>query len=120
MRLLQVFQPSGSQPAQLGCTMRVTHRSMEKHLEECSQAHMMLMMRQLNDQQQQIHDLVQAAEVDKETFARARESDRKQLGEMALTVASLRTKLEKQGEMATDIEALQTSIKKLEISMKKK
>merc|ERR1719384_267276 len=61
----------------IGCTMRVSHRSLQKHLEDCTHAHLMLLMRQLHEQQQQIQDLVQTVEVDKETFARARESDRK-------------------------------------------
>lgn len=102
----------------IGCTKQVSRRSVEKHLDECTQAHLMLMMRQLHDQQDQINDLVRAAEVDRETFAKARESDRKQLGELSLTVGSMRTKLEKQGDFSDDIAAVQKNIRKLELSMR--
>lgn len=106
--------------APIGCTTELSHRIFERHLEDCTQAHLMLLMRTVQDQQQQIKDLVQEVQVDKETYARARENDRKQLGEIALTVSSMRAKLDKQGDFATEITALQTSVRQLEVSMRRR
>lgn len=102
----------------IGCHRQLTFRTMEKHLEECTQSHLMMLMQTIQEQQSQINELIQEVKVDKETFARARESDRKQLGELALTVGSLRTKLEKQGELPEEVKKLQADIKVLAKSRK--
>jgi len=97
----------------IGCDRPLTYRTIERHLEECTQSHLMLMMQKMQEQQQQIADLHKEVENDKELFARAREADRKQLGELSLTVGSLRTKLEKQGELPEEVKKLQADLKAL-------
>lgn len=104
----------------LGCRAQTAHRALNGHLDDCTQAHLLLLMCELQEQREMIKGLVQEMSVEREVQARARDADRKALGELALSVGSLRHRAERQPDVQAELGALQTKLRQLEASMRQR
>lgn len=103
--------------ARIGCDAKLTQQSLGHHLETCTTSHLMLLMAKIDEQQELIEDLAREITTDKENFAKARDTDRKQLGELAIQVGTLRNKVERNGDVGHSLNNMQTEIKRLETQL---
>merc|ERR1712194_1003691 len=101
----------------IGCNVELTCETLGPHLEECHTSHLMLLLARMDEQQETIDNLAADITADKASMAELREADRRQMGELAIQVGTLRNKVERNGDVGSSLNRMQTEIKRLESKM---